>query len=257
MSWSYLRELEGQYWPGSCLDGAPDALLRLMPTADGYFLPDSATESSPCSLSGTTSKPSAEKGGRESTLVSGGFPCQDIAAIGRGAGIEGERSGLWSEMARVVGEVRPRFVFVENSPMLNSRGLGRVLGDLAVLGYDAEFGVLGAHNANACHKRDRLWILAHANGKRPQGHSGDDAEAQREGPGRPACQTGLLNDGEERTDGWPSREGQSWKVFRSSWWDAEPELDRVATGWPIGFSALSALEMDKYQQWLCSHSEPS
>ncbi|WP_033990214.1 DNA cytosine methyltransferase, partial [Pseudomonas aeruginosa] len=56
-------------------------------------------------------------------VVSGGFPCQDISAAGNGAGINGERSGLWREMARIVGEVRPRFVFVENSPLLVRRGL--------------------------------------------------------------------------------------------------------------------------------------
>ncbi|MGQ9984709.1 DNA cytosine methyltransferase, partial [Pseudomonas aeruginosa] len=63
-------------------------------------------------------------------VVSGGFPCQDISAAGNGAGIYGERSGLWREMARIVGEVRPRFVFVENSPLLVRRGLAVVLGDL-------------------------------------------------------------------------------------------------------------------------------
>ena len=95
-------------------------------------------------------------------VVSGGFPCQDISAAGKGAGIEGERSGMWTEMARIIGEVRPRFAFVENSPMLTSRGLGRVLGDLAALGYDARWGVLGAVDAGAPHKRDRIWIVAHA-----------------------------------------------------------------------------------------------
>jgi DNA (cytosine-5)-methyltransferase 1 len=93
-------------------------------------------------------------------VVSGGFPCQDISAAGKGAGIEGERSGLWSEFARIIGEVQPRFVFVENSPMLTSRGLGTVLGDLAAMGFDAEWGVLGAHHSGAPHKRDRIWILA-------------------------------------------------------------------------------------------------
>ena len=95
-------------------------------------------------------------------VCSGGFPCQDISSAGRGAGIEGEKSGLWGEMARIVCEVRPRFVFVENSPMLTSRGLGVVLGDLASMGYDARWCVLGAHNVGAPHKRDRIWILAHA-----------------------------------------------------------------------------------------------
>ena len=93
-------------------------------------------------------------------VISGGFPCQDISTAGKGAGITGKRSGLWSQMARIVGEVVPRFVFVENSPILTSRGLGVVLGDLATLGYDARWGVLGAHHAGAPHKRDRIWIVA-------------------------------------------------------------------------------------------------
>lgn len=64
-------------------------------------------------------------------------------------------------MARVIGEVRPRFALVENSPMLLSRGLGTVLGDLSEMGYDAEWGVIGAHHVGAPHKRDRIWILAY------------------------------------------------------------------------------------------------
>ena len=93
-------------------------------------------------------------------VVSGGFPCQDISAAGKGAGIDGERSGMWGEMARIICEVRPRYVFVENSPMLTSRGLGRVLGNLASMGFDARWGVLGAADIGANHKRDRIWICA-------------------------------------------------------------------------------------------------
>ena len=93
-------------------------------------------------------------------VVSGGFPCQDISAAGKGAGIDGERSGMWKHMARVVSEVRPRFVFVENSPMLVSRGLERVLGDLTAIGYDAKWTVMGAADVGANHKRDRIWIVA-------------------------------------------------------------------------------------------------
>jgi len=99
-------------------------------------------------------------------IVSGGFPCQDISAAGKGAGIEGQRSGLWSEFARIIGEVGPEFVFVENSPMLVGRGLGRVLGDLASLGFDAEWGVVGADDAGAPHRRERIWILAYADRER-------------------------------------------------------------------------------------------
>jgi len=91
-------------------------------------------------------------------VVSGGFPCQDISAAGKGVGIDGERSGMWREMARIIREVGPRFVFVENSPMLTSRGLGAVLGDLASMGFDAKWGVLGANDIGANHQRDRIWI---------------------------------------------------------------------------------------------------
>lgn len=94
-------------------------------------------------------------------VVSGGFPCQDISSAGKGAGIEGARSGLWKEMFRIVCEVRPRFAFMENSPMLTSRGLGVVLGDLAEAGYNAEWMVLGAADVGAPHQRDRIWILAY------------------------------------------------------------------------------------------------
>ena len=100
-------------------------------------------------------------------VISGGFPCQDISAAGKGVGIDGERSGMWGEMARIIHEVRPRYVFVENSPMLTSRGLGRVLGDLASMGFDARWGVLGANDVGANHQRDRIWIVAKWRGQLP------------------------------------------------------------------------------------------
>jgi len=96
-------------------------------------------------------------------IVCGGFPCQDISSAGGGDGIEGERSGLWSEMARIIGEIRPKFAFMENSPMLTFRGLGRVLGDLSELGYDARWGVVGADLCGANHHRARWWMVANSN----------------------------------------------------------------------------------------------
>ena len=105
-------------------------------------------------------------------VVSGGFPCTDISAAGKGAGIEGEQSGLWVEMARVIGEVRPRLAYVENSPMLTSRGLGRVLGDLAEMGFNARWGVVSAANTGAPHLRERIWIMAHADGAGLEGRDG-------------------------------------------------------------------------------------
>jgi DNA (cytosine-5)-methyltransferase 1 len=97
-------------------------------------------------------------------VVSGGFPCQDISAAGKGAGIEGARSGMWKEMARIISEVRPSYAFVENSPMLTTRGLGVVLADLAKMGFDAEWGVLSAADVGAPHRRERIWIV----GKHPK-----------------------------------------------------------------------------------------
>ena len=93
-------------------------------------------------------------------VVSGGFPCQDISAAGKGAGIEGNKSSMWKHMARIIGEVRPQYVFVENSPMLTSRGLGVVLADLSNMGFDAKWGVVSAADVGANHQRERIWIRA-------------------------------------------------------------------------------------------------
>ena len=93
-------------------------------------------------------------------VVSGGFPCQDISSAGKGAGLAGSRSGLWGQMARIIHEVQPRFAFVENSPLLVGRGLDVVLADLATLGADARWKVVGARDVGAPHQRDRIWIIA-------------------------------------------------------------------------------------------------
>jgi len=178
-------------------------------------------------------------------VVSGGFPCQDISSAGKGAGLDGARSGLWSEMARIVGEVRPRFVFVENSPMLTSRGLGVVLGDLASMGFNAEWGVLGARDAGAPHKRDRIWIVA-ADTNRKRGGREQEPGAGRKDSAEPG------NDGEDREvvcdpdgDGQPA-EPQHDEAPRVSgnlagWWKAEPELGRVADGVASRMDRLRAI----------------
>jgi DNA (cytosine-5)-methyltransferase 1 len=95
-------------------------------------------------------------------VLCGGFPCQDISNAGKREGIDAERSGLWSEYARVIGALRPRYVIVENVSALLGRGLHRVLGDLAALGFDAEWHCIPASAVGAPHRRDRIWIIAHA-----------------------------------------------------------------------------------------------
>ena len=94
-------------------------------------------------------------------VICGGFPCQDVSHAGKRAGLEGARSGLWSEYARIIGELRPRFVLVENVPGLLSLGMGTVLGDLSALGYDAVWDCVSAASVGAPHRRDRVWIIAH------------------------------------------------------------------------------------------------
>ena len=103
-------------------------------------------------------------------VICGGFPCQDISVAGKGAGLAGERSGLWREYSRLIGEIRPAYVLVENVAALLGRGLGDVLGDLAALGYDAEWDCIPASSIGALHHRDRIWITAYpnTNSVRPQ-----------------------------------------------------------------------------------------
>src|SRR6187551_321237 len=86
-------------------------------------------------------------------VICGGFPCQDISNAGKRAGIDGERSGLWAEYARIVRALRPSIVVVENVAALLNRGIERVLGDLAACGFDAEWEVLPAAAAGAPHFR--------------------------------------------------------------------------------------------------------
>jgi DNA (cytosine-5)-methyltransferase 1 len=95
-------------------------------------------------------------------VICGGFPCQDISIAGKGAGIDGERSGLWSEYSRIVRVLRPRIVVVENVAALLNGGMDRVLGDLAACGYDAEWDCLPAAAFGANHFRDRVFLVAHS-----------------------------------------------------------------------------------------------
>ena len=96
-------------------------------------------------------------------VISGGFPCQDISVAGKQSGITGPRSGLWSEMHRIIGELRPRFAVIENVPNLAKLGLDRVLADLASIGYDAEWQCISANDVGAPHLRRRIWIVAYPN----------------------------------------------------------------------------------------------
>jgi DNA (cytosine-5)-methyltransferase 1 len=112
-------------------------------------------------------------------VLCGGFPCQDISNAGKQAGIEGARSGLWSEYVRLIRLVRPKYVIVENVAALLGRGMGRVLGDLFESGYDAEWDCLPAEAFGAPHERDRLYLVAYAH----EGHA-EGIRAHQQSPSR-------------------------------------------------------------------------
>lgn len=140
-------------------------------------------------------------------ILCGGFPCQDVSSAGKRRGLEGEHSGLWTEFARCICELRPRFVLVENVADLLVRGFGRVLGDLAAIGYDAEWDCIPAAAAGSPQLRARVWILAYPHGKREQ-----------EGIAAPVFAG--------RTE-----------LVRSVGWAPEPAICRVAHGLPRGVVA--------------------
>jgi len=182
-------------------------------------------------------------------VVSGGFPCQDISAAGNGAGIDGERSGLWREMARIIGEVRPRFVFVENSPLLVSRGLAVVISDLAEMGYDAQWCRISASDVGAPHKRDRIWLVANASG----GRFCKSGEREVEQPGgaktkRSGSKPETLADNCSPRLSTPraKRNGKDRQQSRgmpasNSWWSIEPDVGRVADGVAARVDRLKAI----------------
>ena len=181
-------------------------------------------------------------------VVSGGFPCQDISAAGKGAGIEGERSGMWREMARVVSEVRPAYVYIENSPMLTIRGGTRVIADLTALGYDTKWTVMGAADVGANHQRDRIWIVANANSQRQQTESdskfnsqtNQDRETDQSGSGSQVFSYSYLSQQQRRSISSGIQQKNSY-ACDSRWWTTEPNVGRVANGVAARMDRLKAI----------------
>jgi len=188
-------------------------------------------------------------------VVSGGFPCQDISIAGNGDGLDGERSGMWREMARIIGEVRPRFAFVENSPMLVTRGLERVLADLTSMGYDSRWGVISAADIGAKHKRERVWIVASFNSNKqyrrskPQQPLNPSGEKVHDESSRICSEVSkqeyVGNTKSPRLTPCAERQGQreSWgaSIGSSQWWETEPNVDRVVDGLASRVDRLKAI----------------
>lgn len=202
-------------------------------------------------------------------VIAGGFPCQDISYAGRGAGLDGERSGLFFEAVRVVRELQPRFVVLENVAALLTRGLDRVLGTLAEIGFDAEWHCIPAAAVGAPHIRDRVFVLAYSHCDRRE-QWGTKCEGQQRStalvePSSFVADTNLQHGQrgsesrqserqERKARAKPSGSGSDvahadssgfadtsgcqeiakcgWQrtISRSSWWDVEPDVGRVANG---------------------------
>jgi DNA (cytosine-5)-methyltransferase 1 len=194
-------------------------------------------------------------------VVSGGFPCQDISAAGNGVGITGARSSMWGHMARIIGEVRPKYAFVENSPMLTTRGLGTVLRDLATMGYDAQWCVLGANDVGANHLRERIWIVGKmADTKKLLGNGGNNntrisMEREKETEFRNnSWSENVANSSLPRFTSCyqPSPRPRKQVLEKQSWgsghefgdrkyWEAEPNVGRVAHGMADRVDRLKAI----------------
>jgi DNA (cytosine-5)-methyltransferase 1 len=118
-------------------------------------------------------------------LIAGGFPCTDISVAGKGTGITGHRSGLWVEFARIVRELQPRWLLIENVPALRRRGADTVLSDLGAAGYAAWPLVVGARHVGAPHRRDRVWIVARLGDAASQRERAEDVSNGAEHPRGP------------------------------------------------------------------------
>lgn len=183
-------------------------------------------------------------------IVTGGFPCQDISLAGSRAGLSGERSGLWSELFRVITEVRPRWAIIENVSGLRTLGADAVLADLAGADYAAWPLVVGAVHAGAPHRRQRVWIVAHS-------QRNDLRQKQRRAePGwTGAAQFGDDGEGLDAADTNRPRlerharqelQGRNARLNGSSHWESrrapEPVLRRVDDGLPCGMDRRQRLK---------------
>ena len=151
-------------------------------------------------------------------VICGGFPCQDLSTVGRQAGITASRSGLWGEMRRLVSEIRPQYLIVENVTNLLSGESGgwfaTVLGDLASVGFDAEWHCIPASYFGAPHIRDRVWIVASPNFQ----------------------ENGIGSIGEIF-----ARCAMSRRNSRKEWWKTVPSISRMGNGVPGELDRLAAL----------------
>jgi len=188
-------------------------------------------------------------------LICGGFPCQDVSLAGKRTGLGGKRSTLWSEFYRIICELRPEWVVIENVPGLLSVNDGeffrRILRELAKSGYDAEWQVIPASAIGAPHKRERIWIVAYTrnNGleKAEQNTENTKKSIRPIGlwPGIEGCSNTMAYTNSPRLAQRKSIFGYDGEkqptIIRSDWWASEPNVGRVADGVPFRVDRLKQL----------------
>lgn len=185
-------------------------------------------------------------------VIAGGFPCQDISDAGYRVGITGERSGLWSEIHRLARDLRPQFVIVENVAALLGRGRGRVLGDLAAIGYDAEWHCIPAAAVGADHWRDRVWIIAYPDSTGPQSvfqcgreqrqeEMGEDAPDDHRARPQRGVQARTVGEDARAIGPWLGLALNSAPPFPGEYWTCKPVLGRGADGIPNRVDRMHAL----------------
>lgn len=177
-------------------------------------------------------------------LVCGGFPCQPHSLAGKRQASADERD-LWGDFARIVREARPRWVVAENVPGLLSseagRYFGRVLGDLAALGFDAEWFCLSAGEVGAPHRRNRVFIIAHADSKRRQQFKSPSVAVYEEQLSRGGDAVGHANGQRQLQPQGRERHERGWSGYPGGWWSSEPDVGRVAHGIPARVDRLKCL----------------
>jgi len=184
----------------------------------------------------------------EIDIISGGFPCQDLSVAGHGKGLEGERSGLFFEIARLAAEYRPRFIFLENVPAICTRGGVEVIETLTALGYDARWGVLSAFDVGAPHLRERWWLLAHSLRSELRVQQGRISRASREGSaviGNDGKAESLADTNRSRLEVRKGQRGNNGKkrssTFRSDWGEPSAAICGVDDGIPYRVDRIKCL----------------
>lgn len=187
-------------------------------------------------------------------IIVGGFPCQDISVAGSGAGLDGERSGLFFEIVRLAQETKSPFLFLENVPAIRTRGLDAVIRTLSSIGYDCRWGMLSAYDVGAPHKRERWFCLAYSKvfGRRKECALDPGRGERNSEEGNQRCRPmhgGLMADA-HKLNGYYERHGagpiqrELWEqalLQRRGYWEFEPDVGRVADGIPARMDQLKCL----------------